>query len=428
MSDRVPQSVPSRRAWLISFGTELTLGQTVDTNASWLAQQLAALGVRVERFSVVADDIDAIRTLLRDAVRNASLIICTGGLGPTEDDLTRQTLAEVANVPLSLDAASLEQIRAFFTRRGRVMPERNSVQAMFPAGATPIENTCGSAPGIRFEIGAATIFAMPGVPFEMKAMFARDVAPALQMRADSTVIRSRLLNTIGLGESDIGERIHDLMTRGRNPDVGTTAANGVVGIRINATASSDEAATRLLDETEAEIRSRLGKIVFGRDRETIAEVVGRLLSERGETLSVAESCTGGWLGKRLTDTPGSSCYFVGGVIAYANELKTGLLGVSSETLSRSGAVSEAVAAEMAVNCCNRTNSTYAISATGIAGPSGGSKEKPVGLVWIGLATPTGVSSHEFRFGADAPRELIRLRSVNHALNLLRLRLIGAGPL
>lgn len=414
-----------RHAWLISIGSELTLGQTIDTNASWLAKQLAEIGMRVVQFSVVADDLAAIQATLALAAGSAELVICTGGLGPTEDDLTRQALALAAGAPLVSDTASLRQIRAFFERRGREMPERNAVQALVPAGAFALENTCGSAPGVRVQIDGAVVFALPGVPFEMKQMFARDVAPALLRPGGSSAsLRSRLLHTMGLGESEVGERIRDLMARGRNPEVGTTAANGLVGVRLNALASSGEQAGRMLDDAEREICGRLGPVVFGRDAETLAEVVGRRLCDRNETLSAAESCSGGWISKRVTDVPGSSRYFAGGVVAYSNAIKTRLLGVSPELLATHGAVSAPVASAMASGCRERLMTTYALSVTGIAGPDGGSESKPVGLVYIALATPEGVTAHAQQFGADAPRELIRLRSVNHALNLLRLFLLN----
>lgn len=412
-----------RRAWIISIGTELALGQSVDTNAAWLAQQLAALGIRTERHITVADDLSAIRDVLTQAGDACDLIIATGGLGPTEDDLTRQALTEVAGVELKTDAASLEQIRAFFEKRRRTFTERNKVQALIPQGGRAIENTCGTAPGVFIELSGTPCHALPGVPFEMKKMFTRDVLPHVQTAAPGRILRQRWLNCFGLGESDIGERLRDLMASDRNPQVGTTAELGVIGVRINATAATAKAADALLDGAEAELRSRLGNVVFGRDSDTLASAVGERLTARGETLGTAESCTGGLIAKMLTDTPGSSAYFVGGAVTYSNQLKQELLGVPADTLAEFGAVSEPVARAMASGARERFAATYALAVTGIAGPSGGTTDKPVGLVFFGLATPAGVTTREFRFGSDSPRQVIRARAAGTALNLLRLALV-----
>jgi nicotinamide-nucleotide amidase len=415
--------VTPQRAWIVSIGTELTLGQSVDTNAAWLAQQLAALGVRAERHLTLPDDLSAIADALAQAADACDLIIATGGLGPTADDLTRQALAEAAGVELEIDPASLEQIRAFFDRRRRPFPERNKVQALIPQTGRAIENLCGTAPGIFIELNGTPCYALPGVPFEMKQMFTRDVRPHVHAAAAACVLRHRRLNCFGLGESDIGEQLRDLMAPDRNPQIGTTAELGVIGVRINVQADTAEGADALLDETEAEIRTRLGKIVFGREDDTLASVVGQQLIARGETLSTAESCTGGLIAKMLTDTPGSSAYFVGGAVTYSNELKQQLLGVPAETLARFGAVSAPVAQAMAHGARERLASTYALAVTGIAGPEGGTTDKPVGLVFFGLATPVGVAVRDIRLGSDSPREVIRTRAAHAALNLLRLALV-----
>ncbi len=411
------------RAWIVSIGTELTLGQSVDTNAAWLAQQLAGLGIRGERHVTVPDDLSAIADALAQAADACDLIIATGGLGPTVDDLTRQALAEAAGVELEIDPASLARIRAFFERRRRAFPERNQVQALIPRGGRAIENLCGTAPGIFIELNGTPCYALPGVPFEMKEMFTRDLLPHVRAAAAGRALRQRRLNCFGLGESDVGEHLRDLMAPDRNPQIGTTAELGVIGVRINAQADTAEMGDALLDQTEAEIRTRLGKTVFGREDDTLASVVGQQLVARGETLGTAESCTGGLIAKMLTDTPGSSAYFVGGAVTYSNELKQQLLGVPAETLARFGAVSAPVAQAMAHGARDRLASTYALAVTGIAGPDGGTTDKPVGLVFFGLATPVGVTVREIRFGSDSPREVIRARAAHAALNLLRLELV-----
>ena len=411
-----------QNAWVIASGTELALGQTVDTNSAWLAAQLAALGIRTLRHVTVPDDDATLRAVVLQAADACDVILVTGGLGPTADDLSRQALANAAGVSLQLHAPSVEHLRAFFAARGREMPPANTVQAMIPASATVLPNTCGTAPGFCLALRGKPCYVLPGVPFEMRAMFERSVAPELRRAANGAVLLSRHLHTFGVGESDLGQRICDLMARGRNPEVGTTAGFGVVGIRINAAALTRVAAEALLDETERKVRHRLGELVFGRDGDTLASVVGVQLVSAGRTLATAESCTGGLLGALLTEVAGSSRYYRGGAIAYANDAKTNVLGVPCAEIEQHGAVSAAVAQTLARNVARAFGADYALSVTGIAGPAGGSPQKPVGLVFIGMHAPEETMSHECRFGSDAPRESIRLRAARTALNLLRLRL------
>jgi len=409
-------------AIILSVGNELTLGQTVDTNSAWLSRRLAEVGVQVVMHATVADELEPLVREIRRASELADLVLITGGLGPTADDLTRDALAAVLGVELVLEERYLEQIRAFFAERGRPMPEANRVQAMFPAGSEPIENTCGTAPGIRARVGRAMVFVMPGVPREMRVMYDRDILPWLQAHTNGAVILARTIQTFGAGESEVGERIRDLMARGRNPTVGTTAQQAVIGVRIHAAGASRAEAEALLEQTTAEIRSRLGNIVYGQDADTLWSVVVRELIARGETLSTAESCTGGLVAKRITDVPGSSACFLEGVVTYANEAKIRLLGVPAELIAAHGAVSRPVAEAMAVACRERSGSDYALSVTGIAGPSGGTPEKPVGLVYVGLADADGCDVLQLRLGSTLDREEIRDRTTKTALNLLRLRL------
>ncbi len=412
-------------AIIISIGNELTFGQTVDTNSPWLSQRLAEAGVHVIAHITVADELDPIRREMLRASELADVVLISGGLGPTEDDLTRQALASAKGVELRLRAELLEEIRDFFTRRDREMPESNLIQAMLPAGSEPIHNTCGTAPGIRATLGSATIFVMPGVPREMKTMYERDVLPHLRAAAGQGVLLARTVLTFGAGESDIGDRIRDLMQRGRNPAVGTTAQQLVIGVRIHAHGATREAAQTLLEATAAEVRSRLGTLVFGQDDHTLWLAVGRLLIERKKTISTAESCTGGLIAKSLTDIAGSSACFIQGVVTYSNAAKTRLLGVPADLIARHGAVSRPVAEAMAVNCRRRSNSDYSLSITGIAGPTGGTPEKPVGLVYIGLADAAGCEVTEHRIGDFLTRAEIRDRARKIAINRLRLKLIGA---
>lgn len=411
------------RAAVISIGTELTLGQISDINAQFIACELAACGVSCIRHTTVPDDLDLIRDAFLTAAVEVDLIVATGGLGPTADDLTREALAEAAGTKLAPDAASLEQIHAFFARREREMPESNAVQALVPLTGRALPNSHGTAPGLHVKLGQAECYVLPGVPFEMREMFRLRVGPEIRAIAGGRVLLSRSLHCFGISEAELGKRITDLMVAGANPGVGTTAELGVISVRINASAESAEAAEAMIAESEADIRGRLGRAVFGADGDTLASAVGTLLRDRGETLSTAESCTGGLIAKLLTDTPGSSEYFVGGAVTYSNELKRRLLGVGAETLAESGAVSAATARAMAEGARREFCSTYALSATGVAGPGGGTPDKPVGLVYFGLATPTETLVRELRFGGDYPRNVIRERAARTALNILRYELL-----
>jgi nicotinamide-nucleotide amidase len=410
-------------AVVVAIGNELTLGQTVDTNSAWLSRAVAAAGVRVREHVTVDDDLDPIRDAILRAAQQADVVLVTGGLGPTADDLTRQAIAAAMGVALELHEPSLEAIRRFFAERGREMPHANRIQAMVPAGAAVIENTCGTAPGIHATLGGADIFAMPGVPREMRVMFEQHVRPFLLAKAAGPVILATTINTFGAGESDVGTLLADLMRRDRNPTVGTTARQAIIGVRIHAFGETLADAQRLLEADVAEIERRLGPLIFGRDEQTLADAVAARLTACGLTVATAESCTGGLIAKRLTDIAGSSAYFLGGIVAYANKTKTKLLHVADARIAEHGAVSAAVAEAMAVGARNATGADLAISATGIAGPSGGTAEKPVGLVHFGLASADGCELHARRFGPQLPRAEIRDRAAKFALNLLRLALL-----
>lgn len=415
-----------KAACIISIGTELTLGQTVDTNAAWLAARLAAIGIRAARHITVADDLEAIRDVLREAAGHGDIVLVTGGLGPTADDLTREAVAAAIGQPLEPHAPSAQQIRAFFAARGCEMPDTNRRQALLPRGAAAIENPSGTAPGIAVHIGGKRSYFMPGVPYEMRRMFERDVEPALRSEANGRVIVTRTLRCIGVGESNIGAKLRDLMTRGRNPEIGTTAEMGVIGVRINASADSAEVAEALAAKDETEISARLGDCVFGREDETLAAVVGRMLRTRQETVATAESCTGGLIGTLVTDVAGSSDYYIGGVVSYSDESKTRLVGVDSALLRSDGAVSESTARGMADGVRNALGADWGLSTTGIAGPGGGSSEKPVGLVYLALACGSDVVVRRLLLGGEGPRDVIRYRASLAALNLLRKTLVESS--
>lgn len=413
-------------AHLISIGNELTGGQTVDTNSPWLAHQLAAIGIRCTRHVTISDELEPITRALRESAGEADVIIVTGGLGPTPDDLTRDALAAAMGVELELHAESLALIDAFFRRRNRTMHPANRQQAMFPKGAEVIENAQGTAPGMFALLGRAQVFCLPGVPYEMKAMWEAGIRPRLTAGRTGGLVQERILRTYGMSESEVGQRIGDLMRRDRNPTVGTSANELIISIRVVAEAASAEACSAMIDADMAEVRTRLGDVVYGEGDETLATAVGRMLIARGLTISTAESCTGGMIAKRLTDIPGSSAYFRQGFVTYSNESKTALLGVPAELIAAKGAVSREVAEAMAANCRERAKTDFALAVTGIAGPTGGTAEKPVGLVFVALAGARATSAvgsscivKELRMGENLRREQVRDRSAKAAVNMVR---------
>lgn len=401
-------------AIILSVGHELTSGATVDTNSAYLAGELCRRGLCVIEHVTVGDDRRAIRDAMVRSAAAAEVVLVTGGLGPTLDDVTREALADALGCTLELDAECLRQIEAFFARRKYPMVESNRVQAMVPAAARAIPNDIGTAPGLAAKLGRADVYIMPGVPSEMRKMFADRVAPLLP--AGEGVILQKVLHTFGEGESTVGEKIADLMRRGENPSVGTTVSSGIVSVRILAHEPTQATAERSVNEMAVKVRQRLGGIVFGEDGDTMASVIGELLRRGRQTLSTAESCTGGLVGELITGVPGSSDYYLGGVVAYSNDVKQSILGVPAELLQQHGAVSEEVAGAMAMLCREKFRSDYAISVTGIAGPGGGTAEKPVGFVYTALAGPDGATVRRHIFPGS--RDIVRLRSAAAAMNFL----------
>jgi len=418
------------KAVIISIGDELVLGQTVDTNAAWLSEELAGLGIVISEHVTVGDDINAIIKQLQRCGSETDLIIATGGLGPTRDDLTRLALAQFLGKPLQLHEPSFEQIKQFFQQRDRTMPQVNRIQAMFPVGCEVLENKLGTAPGIQGPVERAMAFFLPGVPREMKEMYRLQVKGKLQRWAAAKgvqkVIITRTLHTIGIGESDIAEKLGKMMDRNRHPIVNCTAADGKVSLRINAHGAHDVEALCLLEPVEREIKRRLGNLVYGKDDDTLAGVVGQLLRQHKKTLAAAESCTGGMLSKELTDMPGSSEYFKCGWIVYGNQAKIDFLNVDAELIEKYGAVSEEAARQLAGNARRLANTDLGLAITGIAGPDGGSEDKPVGLVYIGLVDREQVKVG--RYILPGERAMVRRRAVNTALDVLRHRLIDIDQL
>ena len=412
---------------ILSTGDELVHGQTVDTNSTWLSQRQIEMGFIVTESVTLGDDKSRIIASLQRLTADNDVLLCTGGLGPTKDDLTRFAVAELLQVELVMDEESLEQIEAIFTRYGRVMSESNRMQALIPTGCGAIANSCGTAPGIKAVINGCHCYFMPGVPKEMKAMYESFVREDLHKAfSDSIlpVIKFRTLLECGVGESILGEKLGELMDRGRNPQINTNAGSGMVKIRIRAACETVAEADRMLAETEREVRDRLADCIFGTDDDTLAKVVCGMLMDCNGTLTTAESCTGGLIAKQVTDVPGSSKIFRGGWCVYSNDMKMSELKVSPDSLEKYGAVSEQVARELAINAREISGADYALATTGIAGPDGGTDEKPVGLVYIALAGPDGyVEVRETRQFGD--RDGVRLRSTHSALEMLRKKLIGS---
>ncbi len=416
---------------VISIGSELTSGRNLDTNSQWLSRQLLSKGFPVRFHTTLADDLEENACAFRVACERADLIISTGGLGPTQDDLTREALAQLMGVELHFDQTSYDAIEKIFSRIGRKMTERNRVQAYFPEGARPIANPVGTAPGIWLEVPRtgrtpALVVALPGVPREMQHLFEKQVLPELVKKFTdrSGLIIERKLNSFGLGEAAVEEKVMDLTKRGHVPEVGITASDATISLRIFGQGQNESEAESQIAPVEAIIRERLGMLVFGVGDEELQHAVARLLATKSKTISVAESLTGGLVMYRLCQIPGISAHFLGGCVAYANEVKINQLGVPAELIQQYGAVSAEVAEAMAEGARARFGSDYAISTTGIAGPTGATDTKPLGLAFVGLASKQGVK--HFQVNAFVPERLDVMNRVSKvALNALRMELLQA---
>ncbi len=414
-------------AAILSIGDELTLGQTVDTNGAWLAQQCMSFGLMPRLHWTVPDDRALITRAFIELSREAKVLLVTGGLGPTEDDLTRFGLADALGVDLAEDEQSVEHIRSFFARRQRVMPDRNRVQALCPKGCQMMENPNGTAPGIQGKLNDCDIYIMPGVPREMKAMFADSVRPGISINSSQRTILTRRINTFGLGESDVAERLGDLMARDRNPLVGTTVSGGICAARIRSEAATEAEAKRMLESKIAEVESVLQPLAFGYDEDTLEQAVVAAAMTAKVTVATAESCTGGLIAKYLTDVLGSSDVFKGGWVTYSNEMKTRELGVPVATLEKHGAVSQETVVAMAGGALKRSGADYAIAVTGIAGPDGGTQEKPVGTIWLAIACQMRGEVLPMCLHLAKERMSNRDRTAKCALQALRLLILGHGP-
>lgn len=410
------------RAEIISVGTELLLGQIVDTDAAYLSKLLPEFGIDLHYRVTVGDNAERLADALRQALGRADIVFTIGGLGPTQDDLSKETVASVVGDEMVLDDESAEHIRSFFADRGVEMPETNLKQAMAPTRGRALPNPVGTAPGAAFETeDGKVVIDLPGPPREFIPMVNECVVPYLRERVGESagIIRSRVLRIAGLGESSVEDMVKHLLG-GSNPTVAPLASTGEVHLRITAKAGSIIEADAMIDQMDARIVSILGDRIFGRDDQTLERVVVESLVERKLTLAIAESCTGGLIANRITDVPGSSAAFIMGVVGYSNEAKKRLLGISEQILTDHGAVSEETARAMAEGVRAASGADIGLSVTGIAGPTGGTLTKPVGLVYMALSAESGTIAQKHLFIGG--RIDVKLRSSQAALDMLRMHL------
>lgn len=408
-------------AEIIAIGSELLAADRTDTNSLWLTEKLNLLGIEVKLKTIVGDDDARLEETIKDATRRSKVVITTGGLGPTEDDITRKITARALGKRLLLDEAVLDEIKKRFQGFGVPMPERNSRQAMVIEDAEVLPNPNGSAPGMFLDHNGTAIVLLPGPPREMQPMFTNHVASRLESRAGNVRVVRRMLRVVGMGESAVDEKIAPVYTKYDNPQTTILFNQSEIEIHLTARGRTEEEANALLDRVVLEIEERLGNAIFSFAGEKMEEVVGLKLTVGGYTVATAESCTGGLLAERLTEVPGSSKYFIEGVVTYANDAKTRTLGVESMLLMEHGAVSAPVAEAMAAGIRKRADTDFGLAITGIAGPSGGTEEKPVGTVFIAISSEAGTESKKLKFPGD--RHLIRWRASQAALEMLRRRLI-----
>jgi nicotinamide-nucleotide amidase len=405
------------KAEIIAVGSELLTPYRFDTNSLFLTQELNRLGIAVIRKTIVGDVRADLRDAFAAALRRAELVISTGGLGPTEDDLTREAVAEVLGRRLRLDEGVLHDIRSRYERLGRALPPINERQALVPEGARVLPNPVGTAPGLWLETNGAVVVLLPGPPAELRPIFMQSVRPLLEARSSGVRLAQRILRVAGLPESEIDQRIARIYQS--YPDVETTllASPGEVEIHLRLWSANVSDAERTLEELTERLVMALGEAVFTTQGETLEDVVARELQLAGATIAVAESCTGGLVSERLTTVPGSSLFFRGGIVCYSNEMKVAWVDVPASLLETKGAVSAEVALALAEGVRRRAGATLGLGVTGLAGPGGGTPDKPVGTVFIGLADPAGSRQHLFRFSGD--RERIRRAASEAALDMVR---------
>lgn len=408
-----------KKAYIISTGTELLLGSTIDTNSIFISQKLALIGIKVIGKSVVGDSKEHLQNAFELGLGSADIVIASGGLGPTQDDLTKEVACEVMGVTLDLNEGVSNQIREYFSKRNKQMPNSNLKQAMFPNGAIVLDNPLGTAPGMYLKKDEKILVLLPGPPKEMKKMFNDQAIPRLidDFNLTHNLSATKTIKVFGPGESQVEEMISEVMENPRGCSIALIAKEGEIQVKVTAEGKDLEDSEKILQGKVDEISQRLGKYIYGFDDEELNTIVAKMLTDKNLTIALAESCTGGLLSKYLTDSAGSSKYLWGSVISYSNESKEKLLGVSKQTLTTHGAVSRETAEEMAMGIKKTSQASLGLAITGIAGPDGGSEEKPVGLVYIALASDAHVFSKELRFVGD--RTGIRTLAAKSGLDMIR---------
>lgn len=406
------------KATIVTIGDELLIGQVVDTNSAWIAQQIIALGIEIKEILSISDNAVAIVEGLDRATQSSDLVLITGGLGPTEDDITKKTLAQYFDSELYFDEAVFNRIQRLFTKLGREPLAAHHQQAYMPRKADILENKMGTAPGMWFEKNDKVVISMPGVPYEMKSIMTHAVMPRLENLDNQNHILSRTLCTSGQGESQIAEQIADIISNfPAEMSIAFLPSKASVRLRLTAKGKDADSLKQMLDQVVEDISSVLKDLIYAQSDEKMESSLGKLLLEKKLTLAFAESCTGGFLAHKITSVSGSSRYFLGSIVSYSNALKTDLLGVSPQTLIQHGAVSEETVVEMARGCLAKTSADLAVSVSGIAGPSGGSPEKPVGTIWIAIAYKEQILSKKLTLSKDRQANIEYTAAI--AMNLLR---------
>ena len=409
-------------AEIITIGDEILIGQIVDSNSAWLAEELNLIGVKVGRIVSISDDSDEIKHALDSGFERADLLILTGGLGPTKDDITKTTLAEYFNDELILSDEVVAHVMALFARFGREITDLNRQQALVPSKCIPLKNALGTAPGMWFDQNGKAVVSLPGVPYEMKGLMEKEVLPRIQKKYHLPAIAHKTVLTHGMGESWLSEQIADWEDAlPEHLKLAYLPSPGRVRLRLSATGENVQSLFKDVGTQIEDLKKLIPHLIYGYDGDTLEQEVGKLLIKMNATLSTAESCTGGGISASITSVPGSSQYFLGSTVSYANQIKEEVLGVSSDMLMNHGAVSEEVVNQMAVGARKLMHSDYAISTSGIAGPGGGTDEKPVGTVWVGLSGPNRTVAKKFLFGDVRERNIER--TIATALNMLRKELL-----
>lgn len=405
---------------IICIGTELLLGELNDTNSTFIARELTALGFDINYIVNARDNMSQLKEILHNALNRSDIIITTGGIGPTEDDITRKAIAEVTGKPLYKDKELEEEMEKYFQEKNYTITPNNYRQTYLPSGADSVTNNWGSAPGILLKTENNIIVSLPGVPREMENMLKEKIIPYL-LKRENKMVKTRYLKFFGIGESTLETKIKDILKNHReNFNLSLLAGRGEVRLRITATGDTDSQIKKRIKNLENKVKKRVGKYIYGYNHETLPEVTGNLLKKYNLNLGVAESCTGGLIGNRITNIPGSSNYFVGGIVAYSNKIKINELQVCPETLKKFGAVSKPTAREMAEGIRKKFNCDLGLSVTGIAGPGGGTETKPVGLVYIGIADKNYTKVHKINLKEDRLEN--KWRTSQSALNFLRKRI------